>query len=121
MANATFQDLNGQQYTVNLLGGPYVVADINGNQVLFGNGIQGATGTQGITGIQGSTGTQGVQGTSGSGNNPLPTYTLGTLPSPVVPGELIFVSDATAGAGAIAFGNTAATNWINPTTGVAVA
>lgn len=50
----------------------------------------------------------------------LPTYTTGTLPS-VVAGGMIFVSDAAAGVGRIAYGNTAAAAWIDPQTGSAVA
>ena len=49
----------------------------------------------------------------------LPTYTTGSLPG-VVAGGVIFVSDANGGAGAMAFGNTGETNWIDPSTGVAV-
>lgn len=50
----------------------------------------------------------------------LPTYLVGGLP-PVLAGGLIFVSDAAAGAGRIAYGNTAAAAWIDPETGIAVA
>lgn len=49
----------------------------------------------------------------------LPSYTLATLPA-VAAGGMIFVSDAAAGAGRIAYGNTAAAAWVDPQTGVAV-
>lgn len=51
----------------------------------------------------------------------LPTYTVATVPVTVVPGGMIFVSDAAAGVGRVAYGNTAATAWIDPQTGAAVA
>jgi len=48
----------------------------------------------------------------------LPSYTLGTLPTGVI-GGVIYVSDANASAGAMAFYN--GSNWIDPSTGSTVA
>jgi len=54
-----------------------------------------------------------------TGTVTLPSYTLTTLPAATVAGKLIYVSNANAAAGAVAFSN--GTNWIDPSTGLPVA
>lgn len=54
-----------------------------------------------------------------TGTPTLAAYTLLTLPTTVVAGALIYVSDANSGAGTVCFGK--GTDWVDIKTGLAVA